>query len=288
MVEKKQTKIQPADIADEQVGQPSAQEATGDLTDYTAEQIAGMKPDEVAAKLNNANAFIKSATQKSQEAAEIRRQNEETRAQVEYWKSQAEEATKNMQKFYEQMSQTTRQQTQSAPSQPPEFDPYNPDKSFEASQKWHQEQLQSTRDELRKELDELKNKYEETNVGLSTLKMEQYLKKAIPEFGKDVTIEEVDTWAKQHPNADYSKMDTLNQAIREVQAGIDDRNKARWEKYVAEKEKAQEGAQETPGSEFVGEMRNVDKFVEANPSEKDAMVMEYFNRAAKKVQGGGG
>ena len=83
----KKTKIQPADTADVAAGQTSAQEATEELSKYTPEQIAGMKPDEIAKKLADADAFIKSATQKSQEAAEIRKQSEQLRAESQYYKS---------------------------------------------------------------------------------------------------------------------------------------------------------------------------------------------------------
>lgn len=284
----KKTKIQPADNADEQVGQPSAEEATGDLPDYTAEQIAGMKPDEVVKKLSDAKAFIKSATQKSQEAAEIRRQSEQLKAESKYWKTQAEEATKNMQKFYEQISQSTQQPAQSTPSQPPDYDPYNPDKWAQQYQKWHEEQLSSTRSEFRKEMDELKKNYEDANLSVRTLRLEKYLEKAIPELGPDVSVEEIHIWAQQHPDADFSNMETINQAIRERQTYWDEKAKKIHEKYVAKKEELGKGAQEVPGSELAGEMPNIDEFVEATPAEKDKKVMEYFNRAARKVQGGGG
>ena len=171
----KKTKIQPADNADVAAGQTSAQEATGELSKYTVEQIAGMKPEEIAEKLNNADAFIKSATQKSQETAEIKRQNEDLKAESKWWKSQAEEAKANMQKFYEQMSQIPQQQTPSTPSQPPKFDPYDPDKSWEANQQYWQNRLDSTAKEFRGELDKLKNETENANLGLRTLKMEKYL-----------------------------------------------------------------------------------------------------------------
>ena len=287
----KKTKIQPVDIADDKVGQPSAEDATGELPDYTVEQIAGMKPEEVAKIVGNAKEFIKSATQKSQEAAEIRKQSEQLRAESKYYKTQAEEATKNLQKFYEQMSQLPQQQTPSAPSQPPEYDPYNPDQWARNYQKWHEEQLKTTRNEFDKKFEELKSEAQQAGTDVRTLRMEKYLDKAIPEFGKDVTIPEIDAWVRQHPNADLSAegwMETLNQAIRECQGEINTRNEARWKEYVAEKEKQVEGAQEVPGSAFAGEVPNIDEFVSKTPADKDTEVMKFFERQARKVQGGGG
>jgi hypothetical protein len=290
MAEDKKTKIQPADNADEPAGQPSVPEATGELPDYTAEQIAGMKPEEIQALVGNVKKFRASATQKSQEAAEIRRQAEQARAEANYYKTQSERATSDLQKFYDQMSQIPQQPVQSASSQPPKYDPYNPEKSWEDYQHYHEEALKqrdSVLDELKQDFESLRD---ETSVGLRTLKIDKYLEKALPELGPDVNQEEIAIWAQQHRDADWSDegwMNTVNQAIRERQAIYNQKMDEKWQKYVAEKEKAQAGAQEVPGSPWAGGAPDYGKFAEMTPAEQDAIVMENIKKSLK-AQGGGG
>jgi hypothetical protein len=244
-----------------------------------------MKPDEVVALIGNAKNFIKSATQKSQEVADIKRQTEQLRAESKYYKKQAEEASENLRKFYEQIQQS-QQPVQSTSSQPPKYDPYNPDKWADDYQRFYEEQLKtrdSKYDELSKKIKELEDN---TNVGIRTLRMEKYLEKAIPEIGPDVSVEEIQIWAAQHPDADYSNMETINQAIRERQSIYDAKIEKKWEEYVAEKGQAQESAQEVPGSPWAGGAPDYEKFAEMTPAEQDALVAQKM-KDALKAQGGG-
>ena len=284
----KKTKIQPADSADEGAGQ-TPDGATDELPDYTAEQIAGMKPEEMEALLGNIKKFRASATQKSQEAAEIKRQLEQIQAESKYYKTQAEQRQTDLQKVYEQMSQLSQRPAQSTPSQPPEYDPYNPDKWAKDYQKWHQDQLKSTRDEFGKKFDELKSQAEEANLGYREMRIDKYLESAKPQFGKDVSKEEIELWARQHPDADWSDggwKNTINQALRERQAIWDQKAEAKWQEYLAEKEKAAQEAQEVPGAPWAGGAPDLDKFADATPAEKEAMMKDWFGKIQKAETGG--
>jgi len=277
---KKETKIQPADIADEtQVGQ-TQEGATEELPDLTNEQIAGMKPEEITAYMGNAKKAIASATKKWQEAAETKQQTEQLKAESKYYKAQAEQLQDNLTKLYEQMSRLPQQSAPSTPSQPPEYDPYNPEKWARDTQKYYEEKLNTNNskyDELSKKFEELQ---ESTNVGIRTLRMEKYLEKAIPEIGPDVSIEEIQIWAAQHQ--------TINQAIRERQAIYDTKAKKLAEELIAQKKKAAEGAQDVTGSPFAGGMPDVKEFAKKTPAEREAMVEEGMDKFFRAVEGGGG
>jgi hypothetical protein len=283
---KKETKIQPADVADETQAGTTPQGATEELPDLTNEQIAGMKPEEIVAYVGNAKKSIASATKKWQEAADAKRQTEQLKAESKYYKAQAEQMQDNLAKLYEQMSRPPQQPAPSTQSQPPEYDPYNPEKWAQNLHKYYEEKLSTNNsryDELSKKFEELEKT---TDVGIKTLRMEKYLEKAIPEIGPDVSVEEIQIWAAQHPDADYSNMETINQAIRERQAIYDQKMEKKWETYVADKEKAQVGSQDVPGSPYAGSAPDYDKFADMTPAEQDAVVIENMKKALK-AQGGG-
>ena len=265
-------KIQPADSADVAGGQGS-QEPT-EVKELTAEQIAGMKPQEVAAYMSNAKKFIATATQKSQEAADVRRQNEQLQAESKYWKGQAEQMTDNLQKLLVQPQQPG----QSTASQPPPFDPYNPEKWAADYQKWNNDQNA----ELKKSVESLRDEF---NVGLRTINVERYLEKAIPKLGPQVNADEVLLWFNMHPEV-QANTETINQAIKERQETIDARAKQRMEEYLAEKEKAAKNSQEAPGAPFAGGAPNFKEFASKTPAEQDAIIAENWARERKKLGGG--
>ena len=286
----KQTKIQPADDADPQAGQSQDVATDKTLSDVTPEKFAKMNDAEKLAYMDNASKFIASATQKSQEAAEVKRQNEQLAAESKYYKAQAEKMEANLQKMYEQMINPPQPQARSTPSQPPEYDPYNPEKWARDYQTWHNEQLSTTRDEFNKKVEELKKEADNANVGVRGLRIEKYVEKALPEIGPDVTQEEIRIWADQHPEADWGPdkwMDTINQAIRERQAFWDKRNEENFKKYIAKKEKDAKGAQETGGSPYAGKEHDADEFVDKTPAERDKIVADGMERFLRAVEGGG-
>jgi uncharacterized phage infection (PIP) family protein YhgE len=281
----KKTKIQPADIADTtQTGQPP--EGATEIPEITAEQIAGMKPEEVMAYVGNAKKFIASATQKSQEAADVKRQNEQLQAESKYWKSQAEQMQGNLQKVVEQMTQP-QQTAQSTPSQPPEYDPYNPDKWAREYQVWHNNQLSQVAGqnaELKKTVDSLRDEF---NVGLRTINVERYLEKAIPKLGPQVDADEVLLWFNMHPEV-QANTETINQAIQERQSIIDQRAEARMEQMIAEKESAIPNVQDADGAPWAGGAISPDDFADKTPAEKEAIVGENIRKSFKALGGGGG
>ena len=278
-------KIQPA-AADKQVGQTSDVEAT--VSEVTVEKWAGMTDEQKLAHIRNADELIKSATQKSQETASIKRQNEQLQAESKYYKEQAEKMQDNLQKLYEaQMAQTQRPTTQSSPSQPPEYDPYNPDKWARDYQTWHQQQLQSRDtkyDELQKSVESLKDEF---NVGLRTINVERYLEKAIPKLGKDVNADEILLWFQMHPDV-QANTDTINQAITERQAKIDALAEARMQEMLAKKEADAQKVQDVEGgAPWAGGAPNSEEFANMTPAEKEAAVAKFFERSLKASGGGG-
>ena len=273
----KQTKIQPADAADVAAGTTPDTGATDELPDYTVEQFAGLPDEQKLALMGNVKKFRAEATQKSQEAAEIRRQNEQLKAEREYFKSEATKREELLNKYYDSLTRSQQQPERSTPSQPPEYDPYNPDKSYAALQKYHDEKLNqhdSKYAELKKEFDSLK---EETNVGLRTMKMERYLEKAIPQMGPDVSQEEVVLWFNMHPDVEPNT-ESINQALRERQSIYDAKVQAKYEEYLKEKEKAAENAQETPGAAFAGGAPDVKKWLEMSEAEREKEMTKFFSR----------
>lgn len=285
MAEKKQTKIQPAVNADTLAGQPSPAEAT-EVSEVTAEKFAGMTDEQKMAYINNANNFIKSATQKSQEAASVKRQNEQLQAESKYWKSQAETMQGNLQKLYEAQVAQTQHTTQSTPSQPPEYDPYNPDKWARDTQKYYEERINhgnSKYEELKKTVDSLRDEF---GVGLRTINVERYLEKAIPKLGKNVDADEIVMWFNMHPEV-QANTETINQAITERQSKIDALAEQRAQEYLAEKEKAAQGAQDAEGSApWAGGAPKPDEFVNMTPAEREKAVADFMERSLK-ARGGG-
>jgi hypothetical protein len=282
MAEKK-TKIQPVSDADKRDGQPS-QEAT-DIQDITADKFASMNDADKAKYINDAQAFIRTATQKSQEAAEVKRQNEQLRVDSEYWKKQAEETQGHLRKVVEQMTQP--QQTTATPSQPPEYDPYNPDKWAREYQAWHENRLKdvSTQNaELKKSFDSLRDEF---NVGLRTINVERYLEKAIPKYGKDVDADEIVVWFQMHPEIQAST-ETINQAITERQAKIDAKAEAKMQELLAQKEADAQKVQDAEGgAPWAGGAPNHEEFVKMTPAQKNEKVAEYMERSLKASGGGG-
>ena len=287
MADNEGIKIQPGDEADGQVGTPPDAGATETLSSVDKTKWAGMNDEQKLAYLDNASKFISSATQKSQEAAEVRRQYEQLKAERDYFKSEKEKGEELITKYSDYLT-SQQQPAVPASSQPPKFDPYNPEKSWEELNRYHDERLNqanSKYDELRQDMESLK---EETNVGLRTMKMEQYLEKARPALKcNDVSDEEVYIWHQQHPEVQVS-LDSINQALRERQSVYNAKVEAKYAEYLKEKEQAALGAQEVPGSPLSGEMPDISKFVDMTPTERDEKVAEFFNRSVRKFQGGGG
>ena len=278
-------KIQPASEADVAAGPTSVPEATEQLPDITDEQFAGMNDSEKLALMGNVKKFRAEATQKSQEAAEIRRQNEQLQAEREYFKTEAQKKQELVDKYSEFLTRG-QQPEKSTPSQPPEYDEYNPKQSYTAFQKYHDERLNQSNSqygELKKEFESLR---EETNVGLRTMKMEQYLKEAIPTLGKDVDGDEILFWFNIHPEVDRS-FDNINRAIRERQTKIDTKVKIKTEEYLKQKEEDAKNAQEVPGAPYAGSKPDFDKFVNMTPAERDAEVAKSINKSLGALGGGG-
>jgi len=270
-------KIQPANEADGAVGQSPATGATGELPDLTAEQFAGLSDQEKLAYVGNAKQFIKTATQKSQEAAEIRKANEQLQAEREYFKSENQKQKELIDKYNEYLLQSQQRPEVSTPSQPPTYDPYNPDKSIDALRSHYDGQLKqrdSTIEELKGDFESLK---EETNVGLRTIKMERYLEKAIPQMGPDVSQEEVVLWFNMHPDVEPTA-DSISQAIRERQSLYDTKVQAKYEDYLKQKEEAAKGAQESPGAPFAGGAPDLGKFTNMTSAEQEAEIAKFFGR----------
>lgn len=279
-------KIQPSDIADATpAGQTPATEAT-EIPDITPEQAAGMKPEEVTAYITNAKKFIRSATQKSQETAEVKRQNEQIAAESKYWKSQAETMQTNLQKVYEQMAQP-RQTTTSTPSQPPEYDEYNPRDWARNYQKWHDDrfgQMTSQNEDLRKTVETLK---EEFNVGLRTINVERYLEKAIPKLGPQVDADEILLWFQMHPDVQAST-ETINQAITERQAKINTLAEVRAQEYLAAKEQDAAQTQDAAsGAPWAGGGSIVEDFADKTPAEREEIVRANLEKEWRSLGGGG-
>ena len=275
-------KIQPGDEADVKAGQTQEGATEDKLSDITAEKFAGMSDEEKLAYVDNANKFIASATQKSMEAAEIRKEHEDVKAERDYYKSDAQKKQEALDIYNEMLlSQQQAPARSTALPQPPKYDPYNPEQ-------WardYQEYYNGLRAEAKKVLDDLKKKVEETDskydVGMRTLRIEGYLKEAIPSIGKDVSQEEIEIWARQHPDADWTDKgwkNTLNQAIRERQKIYDEKVEAKYQEYLKAKEKAAETAQETPGAPFAGGTPDLEKFVKMTPAEREAAIAKFFEK----------
>jgi len=281
-----QIKIQPGDDADDKAGQ-SQEVATDDkLSDITAEKFAGMSDEEKLALMDNVKKMRAEATQKFQEASEYRKQFENLQAEREYYKTEAQKRQEVLDKYYESLT-SQQQPARSEPlRQPPKIDPYA---TPEQIAKEYTEYYNSLRAEDQKALEDIKKELEsvkeETNTGMRTLRIEKYLEKAIPKVGPDVSQEEIEIWARQHPDADWTDrgwMNTLNQAIRERQAIYDQKVQAKYEEYLKEKEAAAKKAQETPGAPFAGGTPDFDKFAKMTPAEQEAEIAKYF------AKGGGG
>ena len=187
--------------------------------------------------------------------------------------------------FVEQAIRPQQTQQPSAQSQPPEYDPYNPDKWAKEYQAWHENQLK-TRDER---YEELSNKFSELdknlNVHLKQIQVERYLEKAIPQFGKDVDANRILYYFNTHPEVQPS-LENIEQAIREEQAFIDAKAEERYKEIVAQKEADAKNVQDVEGAApFAGGGFKPEDFAKKTPAEREEIIAEGV---MKSLRAGGG
>ena len=272
---KDKVKIQPGE-AEEKAGQSSL-EATDEVKDIPAEEWAKKSDEEKLALINNALKMRGESTRKYMEASEIKKQYELEKARA----SWLEEQNKQMQDTFQAMLDQRNEIADkgSATTQPPKFDPYNPEKSWEDMQRW----IDNQRAEDRKKYDDLAEKMEtlatETDVKVNTQRLDSYLDKILPALGPDVRKQDVVTWFNMHKDIVPQIEDgSIDRAIKEEQDRIEKVREETRKEYLEKKDEAAQKAQVKPGSPLSTMTPDIEKLRSRTPAEREDAIAAILHK----------
>jgi len=272
---KDEIKIQPDD-AEEKVGQPS-QEATDELPEYTAEELAGKSPQELADLLGNVKKMRAEATQKFMKASDLEKQAEFANAKAKYLEEQNKKMQETIQEIIERRNAT--QPAGSTTTQPPKYDPYNPEqwaRDYESYMNSLRAEDKKQYEKLAGEIESLRN---ETNVAWRTQKFDAYLDKILPIKGKDVRKQDIITYFGEHPNlVAFIEDGSVDKAVEEEQARIERIKAEALKEDRAKKKEFAQGAQLKPGSPLATQKPDIEKLRSRSPAERDDAIASILHK----------